>query len=73
MFINDKKLVKGRFSWQEGYGAFSYSHSQLDSVYQYILNQEEQHHKSTFKEEYLNLLKKFEIEHDGKYLFEWLE
>jgi len=72
-FINDKKLVKGRFSWQEGYGAFSYSHSQLDNVYQYILNQEEHHHKSTFKEEYLGLLKKFEIEHDEKYLFEWLE
>ena len=72
-FINDKKLVKGRFSWQEGYGAFSYSHSQLDNVYQYILNQEEHHHKSTFREEYLSILKKFEIEHDEKYLFELLE
>ena len=66
--IGDKE-----FEWQDGYGAFSYSHSQLDNVYQYILNQEEHHHKSTFKEEYLGLLKKFEIEHDEKYLFEWME
>lgn len=72
-FINDKKFIKGKFSWQEGYGAFSYSHSQLDTVYQYILNQEEHHKKKTFKEEYLDLLQKFEIEHDEKYLFEWIE
>lgn len=71
-FINDKKYIKGRFSWQKGYGAFSYSHSQLDSVYQYILNQEEHHHKKTFKEEYLGLLHKFEIEHDEKYVFDWV-
>jgi putative transposase len=71
-YINDRKLVKGRFSWQEGYGAFSYSHSQLDNVYQYILNQEEHHRKKTFKEEYLGLLQKFEIEHDERYLFEWM-
>jgi REP element-mobilizing transposase RayT len=72
-FINDKKLIKGKFSWQEGYGAFSYSHSQLDNVYQYILSQEEHHRKKTFKEEYLDFLQKFEIEHDEKYLFEWIE
>ena len=72
-YINDRKLVKGIFSWQEGYGAFSYSHSQLDNVYQYILNQDEHHRKRTFKEEYLELLQKFEIEHDEKYLFEWIE
>jgi REP element-mobilizing transposase RayT len=72
-FINDKQLIKGKFSWQEGYGAFSYSHSQLDSVYQYILNQEEHHRKKTFKEEYLGFLQKFEIDHDEKYLFEWNE
>ena len=71
-YINDRKLVLGRFSWQEGYGAFSYSHSQLDNVYQYILNQEEHHRKKTFKEEYMGLLQKFEIEHDDRYLFEWL-
>ncbi len=72
-FINNKKFLRGRFSWQEGFGAFSYAHSQLDSVYQYILNQEEHHKKKTFKEEYLYLLQKFEILYDEKYLFEWVE
>ncbi|TRX31873.1 IS200/IS605 family transposase [Flavobacterium sp. ZT3R18] len=72
-FINEQKFIQGKFSWQEGYGAFSYSHSQIDSVYQYIFNQEEHHHKKTFKEEYLDFLKKFEIEYDEKYLFEWIE
>jgi REP element-mobilizing transposase RayT len=71
-YINDRKLVRGHFSWQEGYGAFSYSHSQLDKVYQYISNQKEHHRKKTFKEEYLGLLQKFEIEHDERYLFEWM-
>jgi len=71
-YINDRRLVMGHFSWQEGYGAFSYSHSQLDNVYQYILNQEEHHRKKTFKEEYIGLLQKFEIEHDERYLFEWM-
>lgn len=71
-FINDKKLVKGKFAWQEGYGAFSYSHSQIENVYQYILNQEEHHHKKTFREEYIDILQRFEIEHDEKYLFEWI-
>lgn len=72
-FINEKKLINGKFSWQEGYGAFSYAHSQLDIVYQYIMNQEEHHKKKTFKEEYLDFLQKFEVEHDEKYLFEWIE
>jgi len=72
-FINDKKFLNTKFSWQEGFGAFSYSHSQLDTVYQYILNQEEHHKKKTFKAEYLDLLEKFEIEYDEKYLFEWIE
>ena len=72
-FINSKKLVKGKFSWQEGYGAFSYSHSQIENVYQYILNQEEHHKKKTFREEYIDFLKKFEIDYDEKNLFEWIE
>jgi putative transposase len=72
-FINDRKFLNTKFSWQEGYGAFSYSHSQLDTVYQYILNQEEHHKKKTFKAEYLELLEKFEIEYDEKYLFDWIE
>ena len=72
-FINEKGFVHGRFSWQEGYGAFSYGHSQIDKVYNYILNQEEHHKKTTFREEYMGLLKKFEIDFDEKYLFEWIQ
>lgn len=70
-FINDNKFVRGKFSWQEGYGVFSYSHSQINDVYHYIANQEEHHKKKSFREEYLELLKKFEIEYDEKYLFDW--
>ncbi len=72
-FINDHQLVQGKFSWQEGYGAFSYSHSHIDNVYKYIQNQEEHHKKKTFKEEYLDFMKKFKIEYDEKYLFEWYD
>ena len=72
-FINDKKLTKKKFFWQEGFGAFSYSHSHIDNVYKYILNQEEHHRKQTFKAEYHEYLEKFEIEHDDKYLFEWID
>ena len=72
-FINEKGFVKGKFSWQEGYGVFSYSHSQIGNVYDYILNQEEHHKKKTFKEEYLEFLEKFEIGFDEKYLFEWYD
>ncbi|GAN32284.1 MAG: IS200/IS605 family transposase [Candidatus Brocadia sp. AMX2] len=72
-FINEKRLVKGKFSWQEGYGAFSYSHSHIQNVYDYILNQEEHHCKKTFREEYIDFLKKFEIDYNEKYLFEWME
>ena len=72
-FINDQKFIRGKFSWQEGFGAFSYSHSQIDQVYQYILNQEKHHCKRSFKEEYMEFLHKFEIEYDEKYLFEWYD
>jgi putative transposase len=72
-FVNDHKFVKGKFSWQDGYGAFSYSHSHIGNVYDYILNQEKHHKKKTFREEYQEFLKKFEIEHDEKYLFEWYD
>ena len=72
-FISEQKFLKGKFSWQEGYGAFSYAHSQRDNVYQYILKQEEHHKKKTFKEEYLDFLQKFEVEYNEKYLFEWLD
>lgn len=72
-FINDHTWIKGKFNWQEGYGAFSYSHSQIEAVYNYIQNQEQHHARQSFKDVYLDLLKKFEIEHEVKYLFEWME
>jgi putative transposase len=72
-FINDNKWIKGKFSWQKGYGAFSYSHSHIERVYNYIKNQEEHHRKETFHKEYLELLKKFEVEYNEKYLFDWVE
>jgi REP element-mobilizing transposase RayT len=72
-FINEKKLSSYKFSWQEGYGAFSYSHSSLDNVIAYIMNQKEHHKKKTFKEEYIGFLTKFNIEHKLEYLFEWIE
>lgn len=72
-FINEQKYVKGLFQWQEGYGVFSYAHSQIDDVYQYILNQEAHHRKKTFKEEYLEFLQKYKIEYDEGYLFDWVE
>ena len=70
-FINEKKFVKGQFSWQEGFGAFSYSHSQLDNVIRYIQNQEEHHKTSNFKDEYLMFLKKYEVDFDEKYVFDF--
>ncbi len=72
-FVAEKKLSSFKFNWQEGYGAFSYSHSQIDSVFKYILNQKEHHKRVTFREEYLDFLKKFEINYDEKYLFDWVE
>ena len=72
-FINERRWVRGKFSWQEGYGAFSHSRSQLDHVVKYILNQEEHHRTKTFKEEYQKMLEQFEVEFDEKYLFEWYE
>jgi len=71
-FITDNNWV-GKFNWQMGFGAFSYSKSQVDSVVKYINNQEEHHKTKTFKEEYLELLEKFDIEYDDRYLFEWIE
>jgi len=68
-YVNDKKFTKHRFEWQEGYGVFSYSQSQIDNVYNYIANQEEHHKKQTFKEEYLEFLEKFKIEYNESFLF----
>ena len=69
-FLKNKFL--SNFRWQDGYGAFSYSHSDIDKVIKYIMNQKKRHKKQTFKEEYLELLEKFEIDFDEKYLFNWL-
>ena len=63
-FINENKWVKGKFCWQEGYGVFSYSHSQIDNVYRYIANQEAHHEKKTFKDEYIDVLVKSGIDYD---------
>ena len=68
-FINENKLAKGVFRWQEGFGAFSYATSQVKNVYNYILNQEEHHRKSSFKKEFLELLDKYEVEYKEEYLF----
>ena len=72
-FINENQLVKGKFQWQEGFGAFSYATSQVKNVYNYILNQEEHHKKSTFKEEYIDLLETYEVEYEDDYLFSFVE
>ncbi|WP_140485447.1 IS200/IS605 family transposase [Flavobacterium sp. GSA192] len=69
-YINDHNLTKSRFEWQEGYGAFSYGHSQINIVYKYIANQEEHHKKQTFKDEYLEFLDKFQLSFDERYIFE---
>ena len=67
-WINRKGIVNGKFSWQAGYGAFSYSHSQMDTVVKYIMNQEKHHQKKTFQEEYTELLKKLNIPFNEKYI-----
>ena len=72
-WINDNKLVLGKFQWQEGYGAFSYSRSQRDKVIDYILKQEEHHYRKTFREEYMDMLKKFAVEYKDEYVFEFYD
>jgi putative transposase len=72
-FINQKKWIMGKFEWQDGFGSFTYSRSQIDDVSKYILNQTEHHKKRTFREEYLSILQKNEIDYDERYLFEWYE
>ncbi|MBD1364139.1 IS200/IS605 family transposase [Mucilaginibacter sp. ZT4R22] len=72
-FINSKGWVAGKFNWQEGYGVFSYSHSHIDKVVNYVLNQEAHHQKKTFKQEYLGLLQKFELQFDERYVFDFFE
>lgn len=68
-WINENGLVRGKFRWQEGYGAFSYSRSHIDRVYRYIRNQKEHHSKKSFQEEYVELLKAYGVEYDEKFIF----
>ena len=72
-FINEEKFSRYKFNWQEGFGSFSYSHSHIDNVIKYIMNQKKHHHKKTFKEEYLEFLKMFDVAYDERYLFDWNE
>jgi putative transposase len=72
-WINENKFVAGKFNWQEGYGVFSHSHSQQNEVIKYIMNQEKHHKQKTFREEYLGLLEKYEIDFDDHYIFEFYE
>ena len=68
-FINDRKWIAGKFEWQQGFGAFSYSHSQLTNVINYIQNQEEHHKTKTFREEYIDLLKLYNIDFKNEFIF----
>ena len=70
-WINENNWIAVKFSWQEGFGAFTYSKSQIDNVVKYILNQKEHHKKTSFKDEYILFLEKFEIDYNEKYLFKW--
>ena len=72
-WINDNKLVAGKFQWQESYGAFSYVKSQLPKLIEYVKNQEDHHKKKTFLEEYKDFLNAFEVEYDERYIFKELE
>jgi hypothetical protein len=71
--VKEKRFTKFNFQWQEGFGAFSYSHSALDNVIRYIQKQKEHHKRKTFKDEYLTMLRKFEVEFKDEYLFEWID
>jgi REP element-mobilizing transposase RayT len=71
-WINEKKFLNSKFEWQEGYGAFSYAKSQVKNVIEYINNQEMHHQKRTFREEYLEFLKKYDIDYDERYVFKEL-
>ena len=69
-WLNEQRLLPGRFEWQRGYGAFSYARSQLDHAVRYILTQPEHHRRLSFRDEYLQLLERFEVEYDLRYVFE---
>jgi len=68
-WINEQKFIKGKFSWQEGYGAFSYRKSEISQIINYIKNQQEHHRRKSFTKEYLELLQEFHIDYDERYIF----
>ena len=70
-WLNDKKYLPVKFSWQKGFGAFTYSKSHIEKVVKYVLSQPEHHKKQSFKDEYISFLKKYEIDYNPKYLFNW--
>lgn len=70
-FINERRWLRGKFYWQEGFGAFSYAHSQLSAVVRYIHNQEQHHRRTSFRDEYMTLLRKFDIAFERKYVFDF--
>jgi REP element-mobilizing transposase RayT len=72
-FVNEEIRPRGKFAWQEGFGAFSYSYSEIDDVVKYILRQEEHHYSKTFREEYETMLKEFSVEYDTKFLFRGID
>jgi putative transposase len=72
-FINEREWLNSKFSWQDGYGAFSYSESNFGKVIDYIRNQKQHHQKKTFRQEYLAFLKRFNVPYEEKYLFEFYE
>jgi len=72
-YVNDNNYSKFKFGWQEGFGAFSYSDSQLDDVISYIVSQKEHHRIKTFKEEYISFLNRFKVDYNDQYLFDWNE
>jgi REP element-mobilizing transposase RayT len=72
-FINRRRWVRGRFNWQEGFGAFSYSRSQLDTVVRYIKSQQRHHRTRSFRDEYVQLLDKFSVSYDERYIFKFIE
>ena len=72
-FVTGKGWMRGKFAWQEGYGAFSYCRDEVDTLVRYVMNQEEHHRRATFKEEYLKILRDFDVPYDDRFLFDWIE
>ncbi len=72
-WIKERKFTKFKFNWQKGYGAFTHSHLQIDVVAKYVLNQEAHHHKQTFREEYVEMLNKFQVAYKNEYLFDFFD